>query len=58
MLPRAMGGVVDTRLKVYGTTNVRVVDASIQPMQLTENLMANIYAIAEWVSDMTKEARN
>lgn len=58
MLPRAMGGVVDTRLKVYGTTNVRVVDATIQPMQLSGNLMANLYAIAEWVSDMTKETEN
>lgn len=27
MLPRELGGVVDTRLKVYGTSNVRVVGA-------------------------------
>ncbi|BCR85184.1 uncharacterized protein ACHE_20642A [Aspergillus chevalieri] len=53
-----MGGVVDNRLKVYGTTNVRVVDATIQPMQLSGNLMANLYAIAEWVSDTTKETEN
>ncbi|PKY08003.1 putative glucose oxidase [Aspergillus campestris IBT 28561] len=55
MLPRSMGGVVDSRLKVYGTTNVRVVDASIQPLQLCGHPMANLYAIAEWVSDMIKE---
>ncbi|ODM15220.1 hypothetical protein SI65_09459 [Aspergillus cristatus] len=58
MLPRSMGGVVDNRLKVYGTTNVRVVDATIQPMQLSGHPMANLYAIAEWVSDMIKETEN
>lgn len=28
MAPRAMGGVVDSSLLVYGTTNLRVVDSS------------------------------
>lgn len=55
MLPRSMGGVVDNRLKVYGTANVRVVDASVQPLQLCGHPMANLYAIAESVSDMIKE---
>ncbi|KAE8332471.1 putative glucose oxidase [Aspergillus sergii] len=55
MLPRAMGGVVDSRLKVYGTSNVRVVDSSIQPMQIGGHPTANLYAIAERVSDMIKE---
>ncbi|KAH8432315.1 GMC family oxidoreductase [Aspergillus melleus] len=55
MLPREMGGVVDNRLKVYGTANVRVVDASIQPLQFCSHPMANLYGIAEWVSDMIKE---
>ena len=27
MMPKALGGVVDTKLKVYGTENVRVVGA-------------------------------
>lgn len=31
MMPRDKGGVVDARLKVYGTSNVRVCDASIFP---------------------------
>ncbi|KAE8372289.1 putative glucose oxidase [Aspergillus bertholletiae] len=55
MLPRSMGGVVDRRLKVYGTSNVRVVDCSIQPVQLGGHPTANLYAIAERVSDMIKE---
>ena len=37
MLPRHKGGVVDERLKVYGTSNLRVVDASIFPMQVRAN---------------------
>lgn len=55
MLPRSMGGVVNNRLKVYGTANVRVVDASVQPLQPCGHPMANLYAIAESVSDMIKE---
>ena len=37
MSPRHKGGVVDARLKVYGTSNLRVVDASIFPMQVRAN---------------------
>jgi choline dehydrogenase-like flavoprotein len=33
MVPKATGGVVDNSLIVYGTKNVRVVDASIIPLQ-------------------------
>jgi choline dehydrogenase len=32
MLPLAYGGVVNTSLVVYGTTNLRVVDVSVVPM--------------------------
>ncbi|KAI0395816.1 GMC oxidoreductase [Xylariaceae sp. FL0594] len=35
ILPREMGGVVDSALKVYGTANVRVVDASVMPHQIS-----------------------
>jgi len=43
MLPRDSGGVVDTNLVVYGTKNVRVVDASIMPLQVSAHLMAPAY---------------
>ncbi|KAH9981721.1 GMC oxidoreductase-domain-containing protein [Russula vinacea] len=34
MLPREDGGVVDGKLKVYGTTNIRVMDMSIIPLHI------------------------
>ena len=37
MNPRHKGGVVDARLKVYGTSNLRVIDASIFPLQVRAN---------------------
>lgn len=37
MSPRHRGGVVNERLRVYGTKNVRVVDASIFPLQVRAN---------------------
>ena len=33
MLPRDKNGVVDNKLKVYGTKNIRVADLSIIPLQ-------------------------
>lgn len=35
MLPRDKGGVVDSKLKVYGTKNIRVADASILPVHIS-----------------------
>jgi len=43
MLPREKGGVVDTTLKVYGTTNIRVVDASVIPLHVSTHPQATIY---------------
>jgi len=58
MMARELGGVVDPELKVYGTTNVRVVDASIIPMQISGHLTATIYAVAERASDIIKGTWN
>ncbi|ESZ90608.1 glucose oxidase [Sclerotinia borealis F-4128] len=55
MMPREIGGVVDSKLKVYGTANVRVVDASILPMQVCGHLVSTLYAVAERAADLIKE---
>jgi choline dehydrogenase-like flavoprotein len=49
------GGVVDERLRVYGVCGLRVVDASVMPLQISAHLQATIYAIAEKASEMIKE---
>lgn len=56
MLPRENGGVVNAELKVYGTKNVRVVDASVLPFQLCGHLTSTLYAVAEKASDLIKES--
>lgn len=55
MMPRAMGGVVDNRLRVYGCSNLRVCDASIVPIEPTANPQAVVYAVAELAASFIKE---
>lgn len=52
MLPRDQGGVVDKRMKVYGTRNLRVVDASVPPISFSAHLMSVTYGLAELGSEM------
>ncbi|RAK75705.1 GMC family oxidoreductase [Aspergillus fijiensis CBS 313.89] len=54
MLPREKGGVVDERLRVYGTTNLRVCDASIFPLIPAANIMSTVYAVAERAADIIR----
>lgn len=49
MLPRDLGGVVDSNLRVYGTQNLRVADAGIIPLIPAAHLQAAVYAVAEKV---------
>lgn len=54
MMSRELGGVVSPKLKVYGTKNVRVVDASILPLQFSGHLTATLYAVAERAAEIIK----
>nr|BBE38584.1 FAD-dependent glucose dehydrogenase [Aspergillus carneus]BBE38585.1 FAD-dependent glucose dehydrogenase [synthetic construct] len=54
MMPQDMGGVVDPNLVVYGTANVRVIDASVVPFQVCGHLTSTLYAVAERASDLIK----
>jgi choline dehydrogenase-like flavoprotein len=52
MLPRERGGAVSDELKVYGTSNVRVADASIFPTPVQGNIVSLVYAVAEKAADI------
>ncbi|TEA20671.1 Dehydrogenase citC [Colletotrichum sidae] len=55
MLPREDGGVVDPTLKVYGTTNLRVVDASIIPVLISAHIQTAVNGIAERAAEIIIE---
>jgi choline dehydrogenase-like flavoprotein len=55
MLPEKSGGVVDSKLKVYGTENLYVVDASVMPVIPRANIITTVYAVAERAADILLE---
>jgi len=52
MLPKSKGGVVDSNLKVYGTTNLRVADVSIVPVLISGHTQTAAYGIGEMAADI------
>lgn len=55
MLPREEGGVVSPELKVYGTRNLRVVDASVIPVIISAHMQTAVYGIAERAAEIISE---
>ncbi|KAI3392163.1 hypothetical protein diail_6111 [Diaporthe ilicicola] len=55
MLPLENGGVVDSRLKVYGVNSLRVIDCSVMPVLPDVNILASVYMVAEKGAAMIKE---
>ena len=54
MMSRELGGVLDPTLTVYGAANLRVVDASVLPIQVSGHTIATLYAVAERAADIIK----
>ena len=54
MLPQERGGVVDEHLIVHGTSNLRIVDASVFPVIPRANVQSTVYAVAERAADLIK----
>jgi choline dehydrogenase-like flavoprotein len=48
MLPANKGGVVSPKLLVYGTENVRVIDASIIPLHVSAHIQRTTLGVAEF----------
>lgn len=55
MLPFEKGGVVDSRLKVYNVSGLRVVDCSIIPHLPDVNIQAAVFMIGEKGAQMIRE---
>ena len=55
MMKKELGGVVDERLRVFGVTGLRVVDASIFPLMPRGNPISTVYAVAERAVDLVRE---
>jgi choline dehydrogenase len=55
MLPFDQGGVVDSRLRVYNVSQLRVIDCSIIPQLPDVNIQAPVFMIGEKGAEMIRE---
>lgn len=58
MMPRELGGVVDTELRLHGCRNLRVCDASVIPLSPRTNPQATVYGVAEHAAGIIKSSLN
>ncbi|KAI8206508.1 hypothetical protein K4K52_003109 [Colletotrichum sp. SAR 10_76] len=58
MMPKEWGGVVDSKLRVYGVKGLWVVDTSVMPILPAAHTQATVYAIAEYAADIIKANGN
>ncbi|GAW06442.1 alcohol oxidase [Lentinula edodes] len=56
MMPRELGGVVSPELLVYGTTNLRIADASVIPLSVFPHTTLGLYGVAEKAAEMILQA--
>lgn len=54
MMAKDLGGVVDQKLRVYGSRNLRVCDASVIPLAPRSNPQSTIYGFAEHAASIIK----
>ncbi|EJC99473.1 FAD-linked reductase, C-terminal domain-containing protein [Fomitiporia mediterranea MF3/22] len=57
MMRRDLGGVVDGKLRVYDTVNLRIVDAGVIPFQVSAHTSQTLCGVAEKAADITKLTR-
>lgn len=55
MMREGLDGVVDENLRVYGTADVRICDASVIPILPRRNILSTVYTVAEKAADLIEE---
>ncbi|KAL5534919.1 hypothetical protein ACEPAF_3009 [Sanghuangporus sanghuang] len=54
MMRRDLGGAVDGKLSVCDTLNLRVVDSSILPNEISAHMQSSLYGVVEKAADIIK----
>ncbi|KAG6839142.1 hypothetical protein C0991_005466 [Blastosporella zonata] len=58
MAPREIGGVVDNKMIVYGTKNLRVVDAGSLPINIAAHTMSDIIISDRRITELNQSIRD